>query len=1309
MQAWLRLLAFLGIIAGLVAPARVSGQERDDVRAQAAQILAASGVKGGLVVHVGCGDGRLTAALRAAERFLVHGIATNAADVDRARAAIRERGLYGTVSVDVWDGAALPYADNLVNLLVVSGVECRVSGAEVKRVLAPNGVAITRDAPACIPRPASRSADGFVVFTKPWPAEIDEWTHYLHGADGNPVAHDALVGPPKRLQWVGSPAWARHHDHMASMTSLVSAGGRLFYIFDEGSPASIQLPSVWRLNARDAFSGTILWKRNIERWNTRQYPLKSGPAHLLRRLVAAGDRVYVTLGIDAALSALDAVTGESVRTYEDTQYTREIVLSEGVLLLVADTAPSRLPEWRREATYVWDNTHRANRDWGWQGTTRRVLAHDAATGRRLWGAEFPVAPCSLAAAGGRVVFHDGKQLICLSRRDGTTLWVREEVPIRIPVFTSTGPRVLIYGDVVLYAGSDANMSGYSVSDGTKLWEQKRKPSGHLSLQDLFVVDGLVWTAAIAASNHDGIFAGYDAVTGEKKREFDPDIKVQWFHHRCYPSKATDRYLITARNGTEFVDVQEEHWNVNHWVRGGCIYGVMPCNGMVYAPMHSCGCQLEAKLTGFNALSAAPVPAPSRSDLAPETRLERGPAYGKAASAPAAASDWPTYRHDAARSGATSGSVSSSLKQAWACDVGGKLSALTIANGMVFTASVNAHTLHALDAATGKVLWTYTTGGRIDSPPTYFQGLAIFGSADGCAYAVRASDGVLAWRFRAAPVDRRMVAWEQVESAWPVHGSVLIQDGVLHCTAGRSMFLDGGIRYLRLDPMTGQLLGETVMDDTDPETGEDMHKYVKGMNMAVGLSDILSCNGQNVFMRSQKFDLAGNRVEIEVQDVNKQDPESAHIFCQVGFLDDSWFFRSYWTYGRRVNGGYGGWFQAGRVVPSGRILAVDDRCVYGYGRKPEYMVNASVVEYQLFAADKAVTEEAIQRLRESRGRMNRRLDRSNGNSSDWRLRRAFPVEDLTSARFGWRLDQPSVMARALAVSSEMLFIAGPDDLLDERRAFHDADDPEVQELLAQQAEALAGRHGGQLWVLSKADGKVVARYALDTIPVFDGMAVAGDRLFISTVDGRVLCFAAQGPVVLASADTRPTRVAWDVPEDPNYLQPPPVDKSGDFDTVVQCRVEACDLGYKICSSGKKKTCLAVNKLDPLLTGKSTLSTTLRVPVKSGYLVNGFIAFGTSAKDADLVKCGIRFQPQKASIMQGPLLKPTASKAFDIKVPVGDPVALVVDIDLDNGTVKLTVQDHSVEVQLSTPVKAITHAGFAADSAVAEFSPLDVKQK
>ena len=81
-----------------------------------------------------------------------------------------------------------------------------------------------------------------------------------------------------------------------------------------------------------------------------------------------------------------------------------------------------------------------------------------------------------------------------------------------------------------------------------------------------------------------------------------------------------------------------------------------------------------------------------------------------------------------------------------------------------------------DAATGETAWTFSADGRIDSPPTYYRGRLLFGSRDGWVYCLRAADGALIWRFRAAPVDRRLVAFEQVESAWPVHGSVLVDNG-----------------------------------------------------------------------------------------------------------------------------------------------------------------------------------------------------------------------------------------------------------------------------------------------------------------------------------------------------------------------------------------------------------------------------------------------------------------------------------------------------------------------------------------------------
>jgi len=67
-QRWLTAAAMMLVFAG-------AAVAQEDAAATARRILTETGVQGGLVVHVDCGDGRLTAALRAHEGFLVHGLA----------------------------------------------------------------------------------------------------------------------------------------------------------------------------------------------------------------------------------------------------------------------------------------------------------------------------------------------------------------------------------------------------------------------------------------------------------------------------------------------------------------------------------------------------------------------------------------------------------------------------------------------------------------------------------------------------------------------------------------------------------------------------------------------------------------------------------------------------------------------------------------------------------------------------------------------------------------------------------------------------------------------------------------------------------------------------------------------------------------------------------------------------------------------------------------------------------------------------------------------------------------------------------
>lgn len=917
------------------------------------EITQASGVTGGLVVQIGCGNGDLLGALAANPRFLIQGLEPDAQAVRQAQTKLLTANLYGRVTVDRWQGPRLPYANESVNLVITGPVAAPLR-AEIDRVLAPNGVCL------------ERTAEGWSKTAKAWPADIDEWTHYLHDPGNNAVAEDTRIAPPRSLQWMGSPKWARHHDRLASMSALVTTAGRVFCILDEGSTSSILLPSSWQLIARDAFNGVVLWKQPIPEWQTRMWPLKSGPAQLPRRLVAVGDTVYVTLGIDVPVTALDAATGAVRRVYDQTKGTEELLVADGTLYVVADAAVDR-------EKYL--DARRVGQPW-WHSKPVRVMAVNAATGDPLWEHTSPVIPLTLAVQDGAVFFHNGQGIVSLDSRTGAKRWESVPVPVVQKIFSFFAPTLVARPGVVLFAGGEESglvkstggatksdtLTGLDAATGKVLWTAPHPPSGYSSPEDVFVIGDTVWFEGVSNGGLPGVVTGLDLRTGAVRKSYEKaDVDTYWFHHRCYRGKATSRFLMTSRTGIEFIDPATGHWDINHWTRGGCLYGVMPANGLIYTPPHACACFPEAKLFGFTALSAGSTAAGAPSG----SRLEQGPAFGKV-SVPTEPAPWPTYRGNAQRSGSTTESIPGKLAEAWQQRLGGKLSALTVADGLVFVSQIDQHTIHAIAADTGQPRWQRTVGGRVDSPPTIFQGMAIFGCADGWIYSLRASDGELAWRFRAAPEDTRILAFEQLESRWPVPGSVLVQDGIVSATAGRSMFLDGGIHFVRLAAATGELLGEEVFDERNPATGENLQADTQRLTLPVALPDVLSSDGTHLYMRSQVMDLTGKRQMADLKQTGKlgefaadQAGENQHLFASAGFLDEEWFHRAYWVYGRNFEGGWNAYYLAGKHIPAGKILSFDQDHVYGFGRQPQFYRWTTAMEFQLFASPRGF--EAMQAL------------------------------------------------------------------------------------------------------------------------------------------------------------------------------------------------------------------------------------------------------------------------------------------------------------------------------------------------------------
>lgn len=791
-----------------------------------------TGLSGGLCVVLGGGDPSTAVELGRSGRFVVQILEPHAATANAARQTLSSQSLYGLVTVDTVRATdRLPYTEDLVNLLIVNRGPAPAP-AEMLRVLCPHGWAVVdgtaaaqqlREAgfeqveslPGTPPRTIGR---------KPWPAEIDVWTHARHAADGNAVSADRRVTPPRRIQWVTGEE--------AATSRMVTAEGRNYY---SGTIA------------RDSFNGLRLWQRDIPTGRQRPAP------------VVVGNVLYALVG--NRLVAIQGATGETLREFPAAGVPQEILVCGDTLICV---------------------------------DRQSLRAVDAASGALLW--QRPVWQPQYVVAGNRAVYYlfgDARRgqrtmAVCLDLASGQVRWQQADY-----AWLDKVRRTVCHGDLVVYEISTLadekkgnQIQVVSAADGRPRWGREFVPGMNHSKQAraMFVSNSL-WVL----EHLKGV--SLDPQTG--------DTRDTWAagHCHCFPPVATPRFLFSGE--MHLTDLESGAVDANRITKAACgaDAGWIPANGLIYVFPKACVCW--PMLRGVAALAGeSPRPEP-RSET---PVLERGPA-DPPTDATDATADWPCYRQNAWRTGSTTTSVPATIRPRWTVALGdrpqgpiaadwadnpfvrGPITSPVIAGDRVFCARPDAQEVVSLHAADGRIAWRFVANGRVDSAPTIHRGLCLFGTRAGWVYCLRADDGRLVWRLRAAPADQRIVAHGQVESPWPVPGSVLVSRDVAYFTAGRHALADGGILVYAVDPASGRVRWQQRLDTLPTKD------FYRSCSLEFECLDLLSREGDQVAMARWLFDATSGAMTCkDTEAFTVLEPDDAPVVVP----------RSSWTYAPRQN-------------------------------------------------------------------------------------------------------------------------------------------------------------------------------------------------------------------------------------------------------------------------------------------------------------------------------------------------------------------------------------------------------------------------
>lgn len=467
-----------------------------------------------------------------------------------------------------------------------------------------------------------------------------------------------------------------------------------------------------------------------------------------------------------------------------------------------------------------------------------------------------------------------------------------------------------------------------------------------------------------------------------------------------------------------------------------------------------------------------------------------------------AADWPTYRHDIARTGATSESLVAPLALDWVyvstypprpawprpairpregweqrhrVIFDDAFQVVAVGSTVYFGSSAD-NKVYALDATTGNERWSFFTGGPVRLAPTVSGDRVLFGSDDGFVYCLNADDGKLLWKLRGGPNDEKLLGHGKMISRWPIRTGVLVDDGIAYFGAGIFPHENVFLHAVRVSDGSHVWKNDTISqesanrDDLSPQgywlASEDRLFVPCGRALPVAFD---RTNGQLIFKRKYgwRSEAAGGNIGgtyALLADDQIYTGTQDHLLAISQITGRTGFA---WLPGRRlaVDGNVA-------YLATGRELIAMDRSEYAKasGRRNSLEYRIKSLTSQVRSATGAKRKKLEQDLKAARDELDHHRKENIEPTVPWRVRSDCDAE--------------------LILCGNMVVAGGTDKVSVFRR-----------------------KNGALIWS-TKVEG--LAR----------GLAIANGRLFVSTDKGRIYCFAPanvakeRNPLIRTTVDPYP---------------------------------------------------------------------------------------------------------------------------------------------------------------------------------------------